>query len=134
MPQLNEVEHTADRAFRVAGKDLAELFTHAADALIRLGGRRKTKEVNVDREVQIRGFDRETLLVNWLNEILYLEEAHHETVTRVEVLEISDLHLKAKLYGRGGRQPKRLIKAVTFHGLEVRETETGFEAEVVVDV
>ena len=134
MPKLNEIEHTADRAFRVRGKDLRELFVHAADALFRLQRQRAAKNSNRAREVEIEGFDRETLLVNWLNEILYLQEVHNETFTRAEILEISDKHLKGRLHGQKGRQPERLIKAVTFHGLQVRETTRGLEAEIIVDV
>ena len=110
MPKLNEIEHTADRAFRVRGKDLGELFVHAADALFRLQRQRAAKNSNRAREVEIEGFDRETLLVNWLNEILYLQEVHNETFTRAEILEISDKHLKGRLHGQKGRQPERLIK------------------------
>jgi len=49
-------------------------------------------------EVDRRGFDRETLLVNWLNEILYLQETRDEGITDSEILEISDVHLKARLH------------------------------------
>ena len=134
MPKLNELEHTADRAFRVRGKTLKELFANAADGLFRLQRQRGRTNVELTREVEVEGYDRETLLVNWLNEILYLQEAHNETLSRVEVIEISDQHLKAKLQGQKGRRAHRLIKAVTFHGLRVHETKTGFEAEIIVDV
>jgi SHS2 domain-containing protein len=72
--------------------------------------------------------------VNWLNEILYLQEVHHEAYSRTEILEISDQHLKAKLHGQKGDPSRRVIKAVTFHGLHVRQTKKGLEAEVIVDV
>lgn len=134
MPKLNELEHTADRAFRVRGKSLKELFANAADALFRLQRQRVETNFELTREVEVEGYDRETLLVNWLKEILYLKEAHNETFSRAEVIEISDQHLKAKLQGQKDRRVHRLIKAVTFHGLRVHETKTGFEAEIIVDV
>lgn len=143
MPKLNELEHTADRAFRVRGKSLKELFANAADALFRLQRQRVETNFELTREVEVEGYDRETLLVNWLREtllvnwlkeILYLKEAHNETFSRAEVIEISDQHLKAKLQGQKDRRVHRLIKAVTFHGLRVHETKTGFEAEIIVDV
>ena len=134
MPKLNELEHTADRAFRVRGKNLGELFVNAADALFRLQRQRTGKTSGVAREVGVEGYDRETLLVNWLNEILYLQEANNETFNRAEILEISGQHLKAKLFAQRDRRVQRLIKAVTFHGLRIQETRTGFEAEIIVDV
>ena len=132
--RIREIEHTADRAFHVRGRDLREVFVNAADALLRIQRQRASKTSALTREVGIEGFDRETLLVNWLNEILYLQEVHNETFTRTEILAISDKHLKAKLHGQKGRQSQRLIKAVTFHGLRVRETRRGFETEIIVDV
>ena len=36
----------------------------------------RTQQTSAMREVQVEGVDRESLLVNWLNEILYLEHAH----------------------------------------------------------
>ena len=132
--RIREIEHTADRAFRVRGRDLRELFVNAADALLRIQRQRASKTSDLTREVIIEGFDRETLLVNWLNEILFLQEVHNETFTRAEILAISHKHLKAQLHGQKGRQARRLIKAVTFHGLRVRETKIGLEAEIVVDV
>jgi SHS2 domain-containing protein len=134
MSKLNELEHMADRAFRVRGETLKELFANAADALFRLQRQRAGTNFELTREVQVQGYDRETLLVNWLNEILYLQDAHNETLSRAEIIEISDQHLKAKLQGRKDRRVQRLIKAVTFHGLRVEETKTGFEAEIIVDV
>jgi SHS2 domain-containing protein len=134
MPKLNELEHTADRAFRVRGKNLGELFVNAADALFRLQRQSIGKTSGLAGEVGVEGYDRETLLVNWLNEILYLQEANNETFNRAEILEISGQHLKAKLFAQRDRRVQRLIKAVTFHGLRIQETRTGFEAEIIVDV
>lgn len=132
--KVKEIEHTADRAFRVRGRDLKELFANAAEALLRIEGRRKTAALSRERRVEIEGFDRETLLVNWLNEILYLGETRRETYTGVEIQEVSDHRLRATLKAEPGGRRRRLVKAVTFHGLRVRKTRQGLEAEVIVDV
>ena len=131
---VKEIEHTADRAFRVRGRDLKELFANAAEALLAIEGRRKSAAASRERRVEIEGFDRETLLVNWLNEILYLGETGRETYTAVEIQEVSDHRLRATLKARPGGRRRRLVKAVTFHGLRVRKTRQGLEAEVIVDV
>jgi SHS2 domain-containing protein len=73
MSKLTELEHTADRAFLVRGDDLRELFANAADALFRLQRQPAGRASDIIRQVEVEGFDRETLLVNWLNEILYLQ-------------------------------------------------------------
>jgi SHS2 domain-containing protein len=58
MPKLNELEHMADRAFRVRGKTLKELFANAADALFRLQRQRVGTNFELTREVQVEGCDR----------------------------------------------------------------------------
>jgi SHS2 domain-containing protein len=134
MRAYEEVEHTADRAFRVRGHDLAELFRNAALALTSVQAATGQEGRSSAREVEVRGVDREALLVNWLNEILYLQEKHRETYIRFEALSISEQHLRARLHGVPLVTARTLVKAVTFHGLKVKHTGQDWEATLVVDV
>jgi SHS2 domain-containing protein len=129
-----EVEHTADRAFRVRGRDLATLLENAAHAMVALDGEPPDSERFIRRVVEVEGSDRETLLVNWLNEILYLEQTHHEFYDHFLLSNVTDNHLCAQLYGRQLSRSVTSVKAVTFHNLQVRGTSEGLEATVVVDV
>ena len=129
-----EIEHTADRAFQVTGHDLAELFRNAALALAAVQAATVQEGSSTEREVEVAGVDRETLLVNWLNEILYLQEKHRESYSRFEVLSISEQQLRARMQGSPLVSARTVVKAVTFHGLEVKHADQGWEATVVVDV
>src|SRR5512146_987235 len=121
MEHFEEVEHTADWAFRARGSDLKQLFANAASAMFELQARQTLPPAEtVEREVEVRGFDPETLLVNWLNELLYLQEKHGETYTKFDIQEISETALRARLRGRVSTRVTRMIKAVTFHGLEIK--------------
>ena len=132
--RFREEEHTADRAFTVRGRNLAELFAVAAHALRAIQGQSTATQQTVHREVEVSGVDRETLLVNWLNEILYLQEVHRESYSRFEVMAISDTFLRASLHGDCNAASRRTIKAVTFHGLQLEPLPDGWEATIVVDV
>lgn len=132
MRDNGEIEHTGDRAFAVHGDSLRELFEGAAQAVF------ATQEVlefgsTVAREIRSTGRDRETLLVNWLNEILYLQDVHNETYERCELSEVSGTELRAQLFGVLG-SARRPIKAVTFHNLRIEATENGLQATLVFDV
>jgi SHS2 domain-containing protein len=131
---FREIEHTADWAFRAHGTDMAELFANAGRAIFELQVTGGSGETPVAREVAVSGVDRETLLVNWLNELLYLQETQHEMYSRFEILELSDTHLRARVHGWPHRPERKLIKAVTFHNLEVKHSQEGWEAMIVVDV
>ncbi len=132
--QFREVEHTADRAFTVRGRDLAELFALAARALCAIQGQPTNTQETVSREVEVSGVDREALLVNWLNEILYLQDINKESYSRFQVIAISETVLRASLHGEPNASIRRSIKAVTFHGLKIEWLPDGWEATIVVDV
>ncbi len=132
---FEELEHTADAAIRVWGRDLAELFANAAYGLAAQqaedpGAVRPT----VEHSVELQAYDAETLLVTWLGELLYWGERDGVVFVEFDVREATPTHLLA--VARGGPPPeyRRYVKAVTFNDLEIVPTEEGYEATVVFDV
>ncbi len=134
MMSFVEIEHTADRAFRVVGRDMAALLENAASAMRALEGGCTATTPPMTREIEVDGVDREALLVNWLNEILYLEQAHRLTCEQFHIYQLGANHLHARIETRECDRSCTHIKAVTFHNLKIRVTSEGLEAEVVVDV
>lgn len=134
MTSFDELEHTADWAFRARGRELSELFVHAAEAMFALEGQQATESEGGKRTVEVEGFDRETLLVNWLNEILYLRETTGEAYTGFEIEELAERRLKGRLRIGRATGHRGHIKAVTFHNLQLQQTDDGWEATIVVDV
>lgn len=136
MTRFEEIDHTADRAFRVTGRDMAALLENAALAMQALDRdeARTTGERSETREIDIEGFDRESLLVNWLNEILYLGHVHRRVCEKFHIDELRNHKLRARVVTRECDQSFTHIKAVTFHNLRIREIPEGLAAEVVVDV
>ena len=134
MMSFEEIEHTADRAFRVTGRDMAGLLENAARAMQALDEPRPAGEPSATREIEVEGVDCESLLVNWLNEILYLEQAHQLVCERFHIDELNNHHLRARVETREFDGSYTNIKAVTFHNLKIRQTSEGLEAEIVLDV
>jgi SHS2 domain-containing protein len=133
MPSFEEIEHTADRAFRVTGGDLANLLENAARAMHSMDEPRPTGEPSATRQIEVEGVDRESLLVNWLNEIMYLEQAHQLVCEEFHIDELKNHRLCAGVETRECNRSDTHIKAVTFHNLKIREISEGLEAEVVLD-
>ncbi len=129
-----EIEHTADVAIRVRAPSLAELFCQAAEGMFALIADLATVRIDTQREVAVDGPDDETLLVNWLNELLYQAETSGKIFCKFEV----DLRSPNQLQGlaRGGpaREVRKHIKAVTFHDLRIERTNDDFETTIVFDV
>ena len=134
MTGFEEIEHTADRAFRVTGRDLAELLENAARAIHALDGPQPAGEPSATREIEVEGVDSESLLVNWLNEILYLEQSHQLVCEHFHIDELKNHRLRARVETRQCDRSSTHIKAVTFHNLKIRKTSQGLEAEIVLDV
>lgn len=129
------VEHTADWALRLRGRDLNELFTHAAKGMAwLLAGDTETVPLDTAREVSLEAFDAEELLVLWLGELAYWAE-RDGLVFPVANLDRVTTHTLAGTV-RGGRpaELQKHIKAVTYHDLAIRQVEDGLEVTVVFDV
>ncbi|HMT20464.1 MAG TPA: archease [Promineifilum sp.] len=129
------VEHTADWALRIRGGDLAELFRHAAEGLARLlvadiavVGRDET------RELTLESYDVEGLLVDWLGELAYWAERDGLVFPEVEMRQVTPTRLAAVVRGGRASELQKHIKAVTYHDLAIRKTESGLEVTVVFDV
>jgi SHS2 domain-containing protein len=131
---FNEIEHTADVSLQIQSEDLAGLLHGAASAMLSLMGMSTDKKGESTRTIEVEGIDREDLLVAWLQELLYLMERYEVGFGKMDIVEISDTHLTAITEEIPGMVPSREIKAVTYHGLEIKETERGFEVTIVFDV
>ena len=131
---FEEIEHTADWAYRVRGKNLAELFVQAALGLYSLVGMQLAPGSQTTRLIQLEGIDRESLLVAWLNELLYFHESEGLGFEQIKIQDLNETSLRAKVTGAPTQQWLKDIKAVTYHNLAIREIELGLEVTLVLDV
>ncbi len=129
---------TADKGIRAWGRDLPEVFVNAArgmwSLMVEPGMARRERMF----PVKVEAGDRETLLVAWLNELLYLHETEGFVATECAIRHLTDTTLEAEVWGeRVDRERHPLVghvKAATYHLLQVQPAEGGWEAQVVVDV
>lgn len=130
-----EVEHTADRALHITGADMEAFLTHAAHGMISLMGL-KTSDLALEetREFSLKAFDKETLLVEWLNELLFWAETRRIVFHHFDFLDTGEHGLRVILSGGTVPTLEVHIKAVTYHDLRVTRSENGFQATVVFDV
>ena len=130
-----EVEHTADRALHITGADMEAFLTHAAHGMISLMGFKASDLATGEtREFSLEAFDKESLLVEWLNELLYWAETRMIIFHHFNFLSTGENGLKVILSGCTVSTLAVHIKAVTYHDLKVTRSENGFQATVVFDV
>jgi SHS2 domain-containing protein len=132
--KFEEIEHTADWSYRVWGANLPELFLQAAAGLYRLAGIRLACEPQITREIELKAIDPESLLIAWLNELLYLHESERLGFDQLEIVHLDETTLHARITGAPTEEWVKDIKAVTYHNLNIRETPSGLEVTLVLDV
>lgn len=131
------IEHTADVGLLIWAPDLGELFAEAAVALVGVMGSPSSTDT-VATDVSLEATDLDALMVDWLSEILFLFEARELVVVgaRVHATE-RPCRLDGSIDGVSTErfeQKGPAVKAVTYHGLELKQTAAGYEATVYLDV
>jgi SHS2 domain-containing protein len=131
-----ETDHTADYALLVRGVDAIRLFQNAAAGLVHLMGplMGSKKDPAIRRRVRLDGFDREDLLVSWLEEFCFIAETEMHILVDCNFGVLTDHCLEAEIVLRPVAGFQRMVKAVTYHDLTIRMTDAGLETTIVFDV
>ncbi len=132
------IDHTADLGIEVYGEGLQELFSNAGFALFDIITDISRVKETTKRVITIEGSDLEQLIVNWLNELLYLHEVEGLLFKRFEVQEMTDKNLKALIAGERYDPNKHIIetavKAATYHQLQVVQENNRWRAVIIIDL
>ena len=139
---IRMLDHTADVGFELEAPTLEALFDEARQALLMTLFEEPPKGGEEERLVRLSGPDRETLLVRWINELVFFvqEESFVPTGAELRIREDSEkaLSLEARLLGvpldLEGHGWQGEIKSATFHGLDVRRGREGWQTRVILDV
>jgi SHS2 domain-containing protein len=131
------LEHTADVGIRARGATLEEAFEQATLGLAEVQGAPAPDPGGERVAVQVSAGDPGGLLVDWLNEVLWLAETRQAPVTAVRVVRVGDGTASGwVVLAAGGPGPDgTFVKAVTYHRLRVEpDPGGGWLAEVYLDV
>lgn len=137
-PRFEILEHTADIGFRAWGKTEAELFENAATALESIAVELEDVEPRLEYPLAAEGYDYESLLVNWLSEVLYYLDGRRIAMRRFQIDEFIPYQVRGRAWGEP-RDPERhrtklIIKGVTYHQLRITQDQAGWCAEVFLDI
>lgn len=137
-PRYQELEHTADLAIRVWGKDLAKLFVNAAYGMFSLMVDVEGLAAEAQHNISLTAVDTEALLVDWLSALLTLHDLHREAYRDFQMHSLAvdnqGARLEATVQGSKVEQVKIVIKGVTYHDLRIEEISEGYAATLVFDI
>jgi len=138
---LREIDHTADVGIVVTAPDRDTLYARAAVGTFLLLTDVEAVRETAQETVVVEAGDAEALMVRWLSELNFLHTTRHVLFRRFDVA-VSDTHdllrLEATCHGENidrDRHPIYTeIKAVTFHDMQIRETDGTWEVQVIYDL
>lgn len=130
--------HPSDIGLTVYGDSVQQLFENAAYALFDTLCKLESVAEIGSLDIDVNGDDRESLLVNFLNELLYLQSVNGWLFRRVEISFFGDSSLNAtawgELYKMDSHELYHEIKCATYHNLKIRKKWGKWRVDIVFDV
>ena len=131
------IEHTADVGIRAYGTSIKEAFVNAARGLFSLITELDDVKEVEHRDIEMTAPDQESLLVQWLNELIYLFDVENIIFKSFEIIQLSNVELKARAYGEkvdtSRHRLKTGVKAATYHMLSI-DKHKECRVEVLFDI
>ncbi len=137
MSDYRYLEHTADIGVIAEGKTQAEAYESAALGLENLVTDTSNVRPVLKRDIDLTSTDSESLLVDFLNELVYLFDTQMLVFSRFEITGIGATYLKAAIYGEtidpNRHQVLLGIKAATYHQVRVSHNAK-WHVQVIFDI
>jgi len=132
------LEHPADVGFRATGASLPELFESAAEALASIVLDPQNVRPATSVVLTAQGDSNESLLVNWLSEVLYWLDGERFATRSFKVRALDSVHLIAEAKGerrdRARHETRLVVKGITYHQLKIENHGDRWVCEVYLDV
>jgi len=133
---FEEISHTADVKIRARAPTLEALFSETFKALMQVmyGA---TRSGGIRREIRIESPDNESLLADFLSEVLFVSEVEG-LVFLLARISINGTRLTAELTGEpfdpvrhsGGSE----VKGISYSGLSITHDANGYMLDIIFDV
>jgi SHS2 domain-containing protein len=129
------IDHTSEVQLRLRADSLGGLLAEAGRALAELQLRgAEAGTTTGPRRIHVAAADRESLLVDWLNELIFQAETERWVATGFVIERVNGRSIDATATGVELARISGLVKAATLHGLRVAEVDGWWEGEVILDV
>lgn len=137
MKQFEYFDVTADIGFKAYGENLSEAFENAGLAIFNIIS--NTCDVKPSKEIsfEITSQDNVAMLYDFLEELLFYHEVDFMLFSEFDVEIYENFRLKATIKGESfdfsKHERKSEIKAITFHKMEVSDTNP-VRVQAIVDL
>ena len=131
------IDHTADVGIRAYGVNIGQAFANAARALFSLITDLDNINEVLHRDIEVAAPDQESLLVKWLNELIYLFDAESIIFRSFDITQLNNTQLKARSHGEkvdnSRHKLKTGVKAATYHMLKIDKNNI-YKVQILFDI
>jgi SHS2 domain-containing protein len=131
------IDHTADIGLRAFGADLPEAFANAARGMFSLITNLDSIREVICKDLKVEAPDKEVLLVEWLNELLFYFDTEQILFRRFDIDSLTETEVRARCYGEKTDRSRHIlkmgIKSTTYHLLKV-EKKKRYRVQVLFDI
>lgn len=121
------LDHTADTGIIAYGDTMEKAFENAALGMFSLITDLADIENIRTMKIEIDATDRDSLLVRWLNELIYLFDVENLIFNKFDIIHLNGNSLSAMGYGEkvdlSKHDIRTGIKAATYHMLKIEEND-----------
>lgn len=132
------LDHTADISVKIYAASLKDIFIQSSVAMMDL-------ICNIDKvkpmksfNIKVSGISNEQLLVNWLQEILYLHEVRNFLFCKFIINSIKDGVITGSAIGEkldsSRHELMNHIKAVTYSNMDIKKEHGRYITRIVFDI
>ncbi|MBD3310204.1 hypothetical protein GF351_03215 [Candidatus Woesearchaeota archaeon] len=120
--------------FEANGKDLKEVFKNAGFALLSVICDRESLEAEQAEEFEMDGSDAADTMFIWLSGIVAVANAESMCFSKVEIEEMDEKHIKAKLWGEPKTAEKagRRVEAILQEGYSFENDQEGYSVKAAL--
>jgi SHS2 domain-containing protein len=133
-------DHVADVGMEVTADSAADLFVTAGKGLMEWIGMPPSTTAACESLVDVSAEDLDSLLVGWLQELLYRFYCLHLYLIDATAFELNaDLPkvkaiLREKVWEESLSPNYREVKAVTYHNLKIEQVDGRWHVSVILDI
>jgi SHS2 domain-containing protein len=130
---------SGDFAFQASGKTLEDLFASCAEACFSAMTDPAGVKPVADFQIDVAADNIDDLLFNFLAELIYLKDTEKIFLSKFDIdIDVDNLSLKSIAWGEridyNKHEIKTDVKAVTYHNLQIKKLQKGFEVKVILDL
>jgi SHS2 domain-containing protein len=129
------LDSPSELRLRIYGNSLADLFIHAVQAMFECCEPTFLKDAEEShRHVSLTASDRNSLLINFLADVVAMADIHNEAYFAVDFENIDDTNLSAIIKGKKVLRFALEIKAATHHEVHISEKNGHYSVDVILDI